>query len=573
MPEQLQSIIGNLQGFGAKRLSILGAAAVLVFALVGAAAFLLNKPAYEALYVGLERADVNAIGLALGEAGIGFDVGSDGTSVLVRNGMTAQARMLLAEKGLPTSANAGYELFDNVGSLGLTSFMQEVTRVRALEGEIARTLQSITGIKAARVHLVMGERASFRRDGEKPSASVVIRTAGIDAESRAGAIRHLVAAAVPGLDAEKVTVLDASGTLLASGDDPANTSAARSLGVEQTVEREIEDNIRRALMPYLGPENFRASVKADVNTDTRQIEEITFDPDSRVERSVQTVKTAENSNQSSAAAPTSVEENLPDNQSAPADGPKSSENNERKEEVTNYEMNSKKVATVSNGYQMTKMSVAVVVNRARLQTILGPDAKPEAIDARIAEIKALVASATGFSEARGDAITVSSVEFVDGLDGAEVPEPGLMDKLSAQTGTMINAGAFVLVVLLLVFFGLRPMTAALRGDRANAEGGLAALAGDPPFALPMPDDAGPLGMENGALPLPGFSGSFPGFPGIGNDNGNTALDDLRQKIKPAPQDRLARMVDLNEERTAQILRKWAHEGMDEGMAAAAEEAA
>ena len=146
--------------------------------------------------------------------------------------------MLLAEKGLPTSANAGYELFDNVGSLGLTSFMQQVTRVRALEGEIARTIQSINGIKAARVHIVMRERANFRRDEQQPSASVVIRAAGIDADARApAAIRYLVAAAVPGLDVDKVTVLDSNGTLLAAGDDPANTSASRSLGVERRSRR------------------------------------------------------------------------------------------------------------------------------------------------------------------------------------------------------------------------------------------------------------------------------------------------------------------------------------------------
>ncbi|TGV77101.1 flagellar M-ring protein FliF, partial [Mesorhizobium sp. M2D.F.Ca.ET.145.01.1.1] len=102
------------------------------------------------------------------------------------------------------------------------------------------------------------------RDEQQPSASVVIRYSGIDAEKSAMSIRHLVAAAVPGLSADKVTVLDSNGNLLAAGDDPSNTSAARTLGVEQTVEAQIGDNIRRALTPYLGPDNFRASVKADV---------------------------------------------------------------------------------------------------------------------------------------------------------------------------------------------------------------------------------------------------------------------------------------------------------------------
>src|SRR5688572_30400161 len=395
--------------------------AALVLAIIGVASVYLNRPAYETLYVGLERSDVNQIGLVLGEAGIGFDVDADGTAVLVSAGNTAAARMLLAEKGLPTSANAGYELFDNVGSLGLTSFMQQVTRVRALEGEIARTIQSINGIKAARVHLVMSERANFRRDEQQPSASVIIRASGVDAVKSAMSIRYLVAAAVPGLDASKVTVLDSSGTLLAAGDDPANTSASRSFGVERTVETEIEENIRRALAPYLGPENFRASVRAEVNTDTRQTEETIFDPESRVERSIQVVRANENNSQKSASSPASVEQNLPEaDPTATEAGPQSSEQSERKEETTNYEMNSKRIATVSNGYTVTKMSIAVVVNRERLATILGADATPEKIAERVAEIEKLVSSATGYSETRGDIISVSAVEFIDGLDGEPI---------------------------------------------------------------------------------------------------------------------------------------------------------
>src|SRR6185503_17462879 len=116
------------------------------------------------------------IGAALKEAGIAFDVNSQGTAVLVRYGQTAQARMLLAEKGLPSSASAGYELFDKMGAIGLTSFMQEITRVRALEGEIGRTIQGMKGVRAARVHIVMADTGSFRRSTQQPSASVVIRT-------------------------------------------------------------------------------------------------------------------------------------------------------------------------------------------------------------------------------------------------------------------------------------------------------------------------------------------------------------------------------------------------------------
>ncbi|RVD16705.1 MAG: flagellar M-ring protein FliF [Mesorhizobium sp.] len=542
MPEQIQSIISNLRGFGVKRLAMLAGIAVLVMGVIGIASVYLNRPAYDTLYVGLDRADVNQIGLVLGEAGIGFDVGADGTSVLVPAGTTAQARMLLAEKGLPTSANAGYELFDNVGSLGLTSFMQQITRVRALEGEIARTIQSISGIKAARVHIVMSERANFRRDEQQPSASVVIRYAGIDAEKSAMSIRHLVAAAVPGLSADKVTVLDSSGNLLAAGDDPSNTSAARTLGVEQTVEAQIGDNIRRALTAYLGPDNFRASVKAEVNTDTRQTEETIFDPNSRVERSVQSVRANENNNQKQASTPASVEQNLPETQATATDGPQSSSQNDRREEITNYEINSKKIATVSNGYTVTKMSIAVVVNQQRLTAILGKDATPEQIAKRVAEIQKMVTSATGLDEKRGDIIDVSAVEFIDGLDGEAIPQAGMLDSIGQHAGTMINAGAFIVVVFLVAFFGLRPMAAALTAKATPA------LAGpsfdDVQRSLPTPEAM--AATDSAAI------GSLPG-----TRPGPTPLDDLRQKIRPAPQDRLARMVDLNEERTAQILRKWA----------------
>lgn len=543
MPVQIQSIISNLQGFGTRRLAMLAGIAVLVMSVIGVASVYLNRPAYDTLYVGLDRADVNQIGLVLGEAGLGFDVGADGTSVLVPAGTTAQARMLLAEKGLPTSANAGYELFDNVGSLGLTSFMQQITRVRALEGEIARSIQSISGIKAARVHIVMSERANFRRDEQQPSASVVIRYAGIDAEKSAMSIRHLVSAAVPGLSADKVTVLDSNGNLLAAGDDPSNTSAARTLGVEQTVEAQIGDNIRRALAPYLGPDNFRASVKADVNTDTRQTEETIFDPNSRVERSVQSVRNNENSNQKQASTPASVEQNMPETQATTTEGPQSSSQNDRKEEITNYEINSKKIATVSNGYTVTKMSIAVVVNQQRLASILGKDATPEQIAKRVAEIQKMVTSATGFDEKRGDIIDVSAVEFIDGLDGEALPQVGMLDSVGQHAGTLINAGAFIVVVFMVAFFGLRPMAAALTAKATPAIAG-------PNFdevqrSLPTPD-------ATASVEGPANVGTLPG-----SRSGPTPLDDLRQKIRPAPQERLARMVDLNEERTAQILRKWA----------------
>jgi flagellar M-ring protein FliF len=187
------------------------------------------------------------------------------------------------------------------------------------------------------------------------------------------------------------------------------------------------------------------------------------------------------------------------------------------------------------------MSIAVVVNRERLATILGADATPEKIAERVAEIQALVTSATGYSEARGDTINVSAVEFIDGLDGVEIEEPSMLAAVGSQAGTMINAAAFIVVVFLVAFFGLRPMVAALARPASPAVAGPSFE--DVQRSLPGPESA-PVEAQ-------------PALPGA--RMAPTPLDELRQKIRPAPQDRLARMVDLNEERTALILRKWAHQ--------------
>ncbi|MCC0044677.1 MAG: flagellar M-ring protein FliF [Brucellaceae bacterium] len=547
MPEQIQRIIDNLRGFGPQRLAMMAGVATLVIAIITIASIYLNRPAYETLYVGLERSDVNQIGLVLGEAGIDFDVASDGTTLLVTAGKTSQARMLLAEKGLPTSTNAGYELFDNVGSLGLTTFMQQITRIRALEGEIARTIQSIAGIRAARVHVVLPERGSFRREEQKPTASVVIRALSIDGQRAASAIRHLVAAAVPGLNVDSVTVLDSSGTLLASGDDPNNSSMARSMTVEQSVATNIEANIRRALAPYLGPENFRASVRADVNTDSRQIEETIFDPNSRVERSVQVVRSNDSANQRSSANPTTVEQNLP-TAAVESSGaaPESSEQSERREEITNYELNSKRIATVSNGYSLSKLSIAVVVNQARLREILGDTATEAQISDRVAEIQKLVVSASGFDQTRGDLLEVSAVEFMAEEAGFEAPGGSIIEQLTRQSGTLINAAAFVLVVFLVVWFGIRPMTAAIAGPAGSGQS-------FDEVQRSLPNNS----QSQQQAALPDGSAAHMAQGGEGGGYVEDTPDDIRRRIKPAPQERLARMVDLSEERTAQILRKWA----------------
>ncbi len=534
--EQADRLVKSLLGLGPRRLAALAIMGVTIFAVVILGGVYLSRPQLDVLYSGLEREDVTRIGAALNEAGIAFDVNSDGTAVLVSYGQTATARMLLAEKGLPQSANAGYELFDQMGSFGLTSFMQEVTRVRVLEGEIARTIQSLSGVKAARVHIVAPDEGSFRRVRRPPSASVVIRTETRDDASTAQSIRHLVAAAVPGMTPNEVTVLNSDGVLLASGDDTEAAAPGRLMNLEQAVSNDVRNKVRESLTPYLGLGNFQVSVTARLNTDRQQITETIYDPDSRVERSVRVVKENESSNNSSRSAATSVEQNLPD-AAGPEGGENSSSSNERREEITNYELSTKTVNTVSDGFGVENLSIAVLVNRA--QVAGGADPTEEEIARRLAEIEELVATAADVRVGRGDQIKVLAVEFAGASQQLEpVPPVGMTELLVRQLGTLVNAATIFVVALMLIWFGLRPATRAILARPAAPETpALAASERNPALAL-----------EDGHAD--DFAHAAEG----------SLIDDLTVQLKKSPRKKLEQMVRFNDEQSAAILKRWIHEG-------------
>lgn len=551
---QLLQVSKNLASLGQTRLLAMAGIAIVSFSLVIAAAIFVNKPAYETLYVGLETTDLNQVSIALAEAGIDFEVGSDGKSVQVPVGMTGKARLLLAERGLPNSTNAGYELFDNVGSLGLTSFMQEVTRVRALEGEVARTIQQISGISAARVHIVMPDVGNFRRGEQKPTASVMVRASTETGRKSAASIRHLVASSVPGLDVEDVTILDSTGQLLASGDESGG-AASRSLGVVQSVQQEIESNIDKALAPFLGLDNFRSSVTAQLNTDTQQIQETIYDPESRVERSVRVTKENQKSQSKQADSAATVEQNIPQGDvQGSTGGPQSSDEQDKKEEQTNYEINSKTVATVKNSYTVEKISVAVVVNKGRIATMVGEPVDQAKIDAYLAEMQKIVSTAAGLDPNRGDLVTLTAMDFLENqLLQESAAGPGFMETLNRNLGGIINSLAFVAVAFLIVWMGIRPMVRAAGGGTAAVAGGTEEAAG-----LELPDFSPALGGAPGSSLMEGFGANF----GFDSTDDLLTMDDdanggFNRRVKEGPERRLSRMVEISEERAAKILRKWA----------------
>ncbi|MGK6316206.1 flagellar basal-body MS-ring/collar protein FliF [Neorhizobium sp. DT-125] len=548
---QFSQVFKNLANLGRTRLIALGAVGAVSIAIVLAAAIYVNRPAYETLYVNLETADINQVSMALAEANMAFEVSADGRSIQVPVGTTSRARLLLAERGLPNSTNAGYELFDNVGSLGLTSFMQEVTRVRALEGEIARSIQQINGVSAARVHIVMPDVGNFRRGEQKPTASVMIRASSTTGRKAASSIRHLVASAVPGLDVDDVTILDSTGQLLASGDEFGGSEMNKSLGIVQNVQQEIENNIDKALAPFLGMDNFRSSVTATLNTDSQQIQETVYDPNSRVERSVRTTKENSQSQQRQDDNATTVEQNVP--QAAPqqggATGPQSSDQSDKREEQTNYEINQKTTATTRNSYQIEKVSVAVVVNRGRIAKMVGEPVDQAKVDAYLAEMQKIVSSAAGINGERGDVVTLTAMDFLENqlLDEA-ANGPGMMEMLNRNIGGIINSLAFVLVAFLVVWLGLRPLVRSVTGTGVTSE---AATEG---AGLELPD----FSPAGGPALMDGFGSDF-GFDSSTDMLGGEDGDGFNRRVKEGPERRLARMVEISEERAAKILRKWAIE--------------
>lgn len=538
--DRLNQLRGNLAQLGPRKLTALALIFVLVLTVTGLGAYYMSRPNFEILYAGLDREDVSRIGAALKANGIPFDISPEGNSVSVHYGQTAQARMLLAERGLPQSANAGYELFDKVGSLGLTSFMQEVTRVRALEGELARTVQLIRGVKAARVHIVLPDEGSFRRAKQPPSASVVIRTESPDDSKAAHAIRHLVAASIPGMTVDQVTVLNTDGMLLNSAEgDEKDAVPGKTLTLEKTVAKDIQDNIRRTLTPYLRLSNFQVSVRARLNTDRKQTNETIFDPESRVERSVRVVRENSVSQNNSTAPTTSVERNLPQDKQASAEGKQSNDENKKSEELTNFELSSKTITTVSGGYTIENLSIAVLVNRASFAGSGKDTPRPEVVERQIKEIEQLVASAAGLRKERGDSLKVSAVDFMlneNEMGPAEAP--GWSEALTHQLGSIVNAFALISVTAMLVVFGLKPATRALFTDAP----------------IPQLEQAEPqlLAVEN-AVELP--------FPAIETsefmDSGGAGLiEDITHREKFKQRRKLEQLIEADEMQAVAILKQW-----------------
>lgn len=546
----------QLMRMGATRLVVMfGVAAGMAFALLFVA-MRIGENDRALLYAGLDLAEAAEIAQELDQAGIGHEIGAGGTAVYVDAREVANARMMMAAEGLPSSGSVGYEIFDNQDALGSSRFVQNVNLVRALEGELGRTIRALDGVASARVHLALPERRLFERDAVDATASVWIELRHDDLAARhARAIRTLVAGAVPGLSPSNVTILDSNGRVLAAGggDDPAMASAdaldERRAGVEESIRRRIIDLVEG----IVGPGAVRAQVAADVDFNRVTEEAVIFDPEGRVARAVTRESESANEADREGENAVSVSENVPETDGADAGADRRSESSSTlTRETTNYEISRRTRLEEHEVGVVRRLSVAVAVDGARAVDDEGAPLYTARTDQEMAEIEALVRSAIGFDEARGDVVTVRNMAFAR----APVPDfPAAAGGFSLATIDVMRVaelGVLLLVAVMIIFLVVRPLVrGAVAGPAALPAG--AALAGASPAALAAA--GGPAAaLEAGA------AGERAGLPAPSGQDSEDSIDiaKIEGQVKASSVKKISEIVSTHPDESASIIRTWLH---------------
>ena len=256
----------------------MGVVAVLMLGFFAFLVMRASSPQLAPLYSGLSLEDSSAIVRELQTMGTPYELRGDGETIMIPRDQITTVRMNLAGNGLPARGQVGYEIFDQQNTLGATSFVQNINNVRALEGELARTISSLARIKSARVHLVLPERELFRRERKDPTASIVVSVRGELSNGEIRAIQHLMGSAIEGLNPNKVSIIDDSGRLLASGAVDGETLLDSARGVRLAPERRRVGYVPQdaGLFPHLTAEqNVRFAARRDERrvANGRQVDE------------------------------------------------------------------------------------------------------------------------------------------------------------------------------------------------------------------------------------------------------------------------------------------------------------
>ncbi len=539
----LTAALAVLRGFGAARLAAMAGVGIVLAVLLGALALHTPAERMELLYADLDMREAAQMMDQLERERIPRELAAGGTQIRVAADAVAKARVLLARQGLPSGGSIGYEIFDRGDGLTSSAFQQRVSEVRALEGELSRSIRAISGVRAARVHLVLPRREPFARDKQDAQASVLLTMAGAARLDREGvaAILNLVSAAVPGLRPTNIAVVDNRGNLLAKAGEPtgATASAQTTEDLRHATETRLSRAVEEMLERSLGIGKVRAETAVDMDFAQLRETEEKYDPDGQVVRSSQTV--SDNNKTTEAGATVSVQNNLPN---ADAGAPGAGTQQQRQEETTNYEIGKTVRTLVREQPQIRRISLAVLVDGVETPVPNGVATWKERSQEDLDRIGKLVRSAIGFDEKRGDKVEVVSMRFaVDA--GATTTEPaGLFGIVFASRDVMRLAqfGIVGLVALLGVLTVLRPMALRLSAAAMASAGSLASPIGGAPDGTTALLAAPDTGTDGGA-----------------DDVANVEFLDVRGPLRSSSIRQMTEYVEKHPEESLTIVRGWMHQ--------------
>lgn len=470
----MNNFIQNIKNLSPGRLASIAAVAIFLVSFFVYLATKLNTGDYAILYTDLEMEDAKQIVQHLETANIKYRLTKNGTEILVPQEVVNKMRIDTADLAMASKgSNVGYEIFDHTDALGSTNFVQNVNLIRALEGELARTIRSVNHIKSARVHLVLPKREMFSREEQMPTASVVIKTDGGQLSlENIRSIQQLVAAAVPKLDVKNVSIVDSAGNLLTNNfeDEEAVTLANNeTLRLEQ--ERKMSQQVQNLLEKSIGEGKVRAQVNLEMDFDQVVTNEEIYDPDSQVVRSQATI--TDNSTSNEIEQPVSVAQNIPNGDVVVEDGGNVSHKS-RTEETINYEISKIVRNKVKNSGTIKRLGVAVIVDGIYERSSDGKVVYRERTQDEMEQIRSLVKSAVGFDAERGDMVEVANMQFASNQPEFETIEETLIMGFTKDELIRVAEGVGVAIVaILVILLVIRPLiNNAFETNSGNGEGRL-----------------------------------------------------------------------------------------------------
>lgn len=539
----LQGLLAFLRSLGAARLA---AMAAVTLALIGFFAFVIMRvttPQMTTLFTDLSYEDSSGIIKELERQAIPYEMRNDGAVLMVPKDKVTRLRMKLAESGLPKGGGVGYEIFDKSDALGTTSFVQNINHLRALEGELARTIRAIDRVQFARVHLVLPERPLFSRETPEPSASIVVRVRGMLEPQQVRAIRHVVASAVNGLKPQRVSIVDETGRLLADG--ASGDAVEGATGDERRIafEKRMRDQIENIVSSVVGSGRTRVQLSADFDYNKVTQTSDKFDPEGRVLRSSQTREESSLSGDQRDGQVT-VNNELP-GQQRNDNGAQTRDQSKKSEEINNYEISRTTKTEVTEAGRVNRISAAVLVDGTyakndKGETVYQPRSKEE-----LDRIAMLVRSAIGFDQKRGDQVEVVNLKFAEAPSAVPLNEPtGLLGMMQFTKDDVMNVIELIVMMLLgivVLFVVIRPLVKRILSPEVNL------LTGAPqPAPAPALTDA---------------SASAPAQLPAGGSAMSQMIDvaQVQGQVHAQSVHRVGELADRNPHEAVAIIRQWLQE--------------